>query len=170
LTEALADWTVLTEGRHAVTAGRSLGVPRVWDIETARLQWTCGEPGGRYWGLALSPGGRQLAVAAGPRSAVDAGLRMWDLETGREVWHLPEHGEGGHGLTFSPDGRRLAVGGWGEAHMIALLDAATGRELFFFCGHWDNSGRAVFSPDGQRLAYGGSDGVIRIWDATPRPE
>jgi hypothetical protein len=92
--------------------------------------------GTQTWGLALSPDGRQLAVAVGPDSPRE--LQVVDLATGAQhAWAgspqclgcaVTGYGTGGNGwLSWSADERTLAVAGAGSVRL--LNTAAPGASL-----------------------------------------
>jgi hypothetical protein len=85
------------------------------------------DKGARAWGLALSPGGRQLAVAVGVGAPTD--IQVIDLNTGAQhSWASASScAECGGWLSWAGDGRTLAVA---EAGTIRLLNtAARGPDL-----------------------------------------
>jgi hypothetical protein len=105
--------------------------------QLAALPWPDLPTGAQTWGLALSPDGRQLAVAAGPDAKQE--VQVVDLATGAQhAWAgspqcagctVPELGpaSGGGWLSWSADERTLAVAGAGSVRL--LNTAAPGADL-----------------------------------------
>ncbi|NKB72306.1 MAG: T9SS type A sorting domain-containing protein [Candidatus Latescibacteria bacterium] len=106
-------------------------------------------------GLATSPDGRYLAVAAGPD------VHLWDgPETGDQMM-LTGHGKDIIDLAFSPDGTTLASIGWDQ--QLLLWEADTGRNRAALSTRWIGTGLA-FSPDGRYLAQANLDGTVELRD------
>ena len=111
---------------------------------------------GRTTRLALGPGGRLLATAAGGMA-----VRLWDLEAGDLVSMLP-HGSAAYvdGLAFSPAGDRLALGtSEGE---VLVFDAHTAARLLDLDSGLGPIRCLAFAPDGRRLLAGDSAGRVAI--------
>jgi WD40 repeat protein len=131
------------------------GTLRLLDARTGRLLHR-GRVGRGASGLAYSPDGSTLAVAAGP------GVALIDPRTGTIVRRL-----GGVvmaqtlDVAFRPDGRVLAATTpaglivWSLPHGRARMLARTPAVGFSL----------AFSPDGRRLYTGGFDGLVRVYDA-----
>jgi len=91
------------------------------------------QPGGAF-DIALSPGGRKLAVALRDASVGGPAIQVFDVATGSErVWRWPGGGPvtnnaGGEGevLSWAADGRTLAFQQWVTGNIIhlRLLDTA----------------------------------------------
>ena len=109
--------------------------------------------------MALSPGGREVAVG----SASDAAVHLWSIDRGTVTSEatLEGHRLGVYGLAFSPDGALLASGS--DDHDIRLW-SSSGRLVAVLRGHTDLVRGLAFSPDGTVLASGGEDGAVRLWD------
>jgi hypothetical protein len=138
-----------------------------------------------FTAVALAPGGKTIALAAGWGRRNEAGtVSLWDLASGDEVGRLtglikgPVQPAGPNfgapllqALAYSPDGRTLAVLVNGR---VLLVEVAAGRvrdEIPFGSaleGRTDRPGMAVgalaFSPDGRTLAAGCPDGAVRRFD------
>ncbi len=112
-------------------------------------------------GLALSPSGRQVAVASGGK---DNEVCLYNVATGRAEAAVRGHAAlGGDCLAFRPDGNQLAT--FGRNQRIRLWDPSNGRESAVLSGE----GRPFYSPDGSRIAsIEGSKS--RLWDSTSGKE
>ncbi|OLF14773.1 nSTAND1 domain-containing NTPase [Actinophytocola xanthii] len=83
-------------------SGRLLG----WDLTTRRELWPARRvPGGVTSRLSMSPGGSQVAVAAGGAETV----HLWDVRSGRRVADLPQPQVTPANFVFGQTGRRLLV-------------------------------------------------------------
>lgn len=137
--------------------------------------------GARSHAVAISPDGKQIAVAGFRRAAV------FDAKSGKELWGfdtLPADYSPPFvmALAYSPDGKLLATSGAsskvGGRHgykggLITFRDSKTGREVRRFDVLSHASGTIAFSPDGKLFAAGthgaGGElpepGEVRIWNA-----
>jgi WD40 repeat protein len=136
------------------------GTVRLWNTLTRRA---IGMPiaGHRVVkGLAISPDGKTLAVAAD-------GLQLWATATGQQLGSpLPASDVGGP-VAFSPDGALLAtIGRDGKAR---LWDTATQKETGspMTVG---GPGALAFSPDGKTLAAVGTNGNASLWSVATQKE
>jgi WD40 repeat protein/tRNA A-37 threonylcarbamoyl transferase component Bud32 len=158
--DAVSDYFAVTfdaTGRRVIT-GNSFGVVASVESQTGKVSWTVRAHGpGPIRGLAVRPGGRQLATAGWDRT-----VRILDLSNGHEVRTLPGHAEPVNAVAFSPDGRRLASAA--NDQTIRIWDADSGHELEVLHRHTGGVTGIAFSPDGRMLASTGNDGVIRIWE------
>jgi WD40 repeat protein/tRNA A-37 threonylcarbamoyl transferase component Bud32 len=173
--------------------GRRLAAPAqsktrevlVWDLErldSPPVRASVQQAG--LWGfveaLALSPGGRHLAVAtsADGEYRPARGLRAWphgrqftvilfDLETGRAervFWDLGMVTS----LGFNPDGTRLAGGYLSDkpgVGRIKVCDVPSGKVVHTIEGVGPVRCLA-YSPDGRRLATGSFNTTLKLYDPT----
>jgi WD40 repeat protein len=142
------------------------GVVR-WDLRTNQKRlWQLSPSGpvGAEAGLyvvALSPGGRRVAVGGDP------GLALLNTATGRVLATADLH-RTVFAVAFSPDGSKLAVAsgpdtGSFDEGTIALLNPRTLAVRRVVRRIDGNTFTAVaFSPDGTKLAYGGGDGSAGV--------
>jgi WD40 repeat protein len=105
---------------------------------------------------ALSPSGRQLAVAAIRAGQITT--RLLDPQTGRLRTVLPERGIGS--LAFSANGNLLVTG---STDKTARLWAARSGRLLRVLPHRGHVVAESFSPDGRELVTSSSDGSGAVW-------
>ncbi len=112
--------------------------------------------------FAVSPDGRQLAVALGaPGGSV---LRLFDFRSGKELAPVPGHSAGVSLVAVSPDGRLAATSsGYVGGNDVLLWDAATGRSSHLLHGH-EGELYALAFADGRTLLSASTDRTLRARD------
>ncbi|MGO8888285.1 MAG: AAA family ATPase [Streptosporangiaceae bacterium] len=152
---------VLSRGGILAVSG-SRGTVRLWNALTRR---PIGSPIASHHsvtGLALSPDGKILAVAAD-------GLQLWSTATGQRIGGTLPAADAGGPVAFSPDGSLLAaIGTDGEAR---LWKVATQQETgtAVTVGPGASQGALAFSPDGKTFATVSANGTAALWSvATQR--
>ena len=150
-------YAVSNDGKYLAAGGCCEGGKfwtRVWDIEkNARTGKSLVSD--QVSGLAFSPDGRTLAVAAFP------GVSWWDFKTGEQPLPTIDYSGIFSDLAYSPDGQLLAST---DVHgAIILWDAKSGQQVANLGAEGDLSSVA-FSPDGRLLAAGGSANQVILWD------
>jgi WD40 repeat protein len=135
---------------------------RNWEWQYLDSQLNCASvvipvPGGPVAALALSPSGRQVAVACSDHN--DAYL--FPVPTGRPEAVLRGHAGAITSLAYSPDGQTLATGA--QDGTVRLWDPVTGHERAVLRGS-PGPVELSFSPDGRRLAASTGDRLY-LWDA-----
>jgi WD40 repeat protein len=158
------------DGKALATGGHDI---RLWEAssgkEVRRMDYQTPAAGG-VMGLAFSPGGKTLAVAAGAQGLGqgDAAVRLWDVESGRQVREFNGAKNGAYAVAFSPDGKMLAAGGGDRGTApgdtaIRLWEVETGKEVRQLVGQkgWVHS--VAFSADGKTLASA-CPYEVRLWD------
>src|SRR5205823_2906006 len=83
---------------HLLTGNSWDGALSLWDFDKATALWTYGASGAR---AELSPGGKQLAVAA------KGALAVLEPVSGKTIGYMSAAGADRGTLAFSPDGARL---------------------------------------------------------------
>jgi WD40 repeat protein len=144
--------TLSPDGKTLATAEGAEGLVRLWDFASGKELATLCRLGCAINGLAYSPDGRTLALAA-----QDATIRLWEVVGGRELRRMKGDESVGN-LAFSPDGKVLAsaVEGVSRVPPIRLWDVAGGELIRRLDGpRWNCT--LAFSPDGKYLAAGGMD-------------
>ncbi|MBB2913193.1 WD40 repeat protein [Streptosporangium becharense] len=127
----------------------SEGQARVWDMRTGGRVGVFGGLGGNLRSIALSPGGRLLAVVDGTE------LKVWDVPTGKPTGrtltvHL-SNALGDSEVAFGQSEEWLMVT---HGQGLTVWNLVTGRTQSSIAGGADYD----VSADGRGLAFGGLDG------------
>ena len=140
----------------------SRGTVRLWNALTRR---PIGSPIASHHavtGLALSPDGKILAVAAD-------GLKLWSTAIGQRIGGTLPAADADGPVAFSPDGSLVAaIGTDGKAR---LWKVATQQETgtAVTVGPGARQGALAFSPDGKTFATVSANGTAALWSvATQR--
>jgi WD40 repeat protein len=163
----------LAAGGGILAVNEGQGVVRLWDVITGRQVGVPISSGHTVTGLALSPDGKTLAVAAD-------GLRLWSTATGQPIGSPLPAADAAGGMAFSPDGTLLAsIGTDGLARLwkvttqqqvgtpMTVGGAGSGGAR---PGGSGSRGALAFGHGGAILATVGADGTVRLWSvATQRP-
>ena len=110
-----------------------------------------------YYGFALSPNGKQLALTPTNKSVI----RVLNASNGQLLYSIRRPHNVIKWMEFSPDSSGLAVAG--VDRKVHVWDAGTGIESFTLSGHTESVEIVAFSTDGKHLASGAFDGTIKIW-------
>lgn len=145
------------DGRQLVTASASgetsQWLAQIWDMHARKLRRTLAV-GGSGWATsaAVSPNGRELAVATGRVAEV------WDTRTRTVTRRLPGHDELVTDVSFSPDGRSIVTASTdGSARVWA------GKRIVVLRHPHGDVHSAAFAPSGRFVVTGSSDRTARIW-------
>jgi WD40 repeat protein len=109
---------------------------------------------GSFQDLAISPDGKQVAVAS-----TNWLVHIWDAATANPIGTPLLHEARIRAIAFSPDGKLLASGS--NDRTVRLWDTATGRQIGRPMQHQAAVESVAFSPDGKRLLGTAND--TRIW-------
>jgi serine/threonine protein kinase/WD40 repeat protein len=161
-----------------LASGSLDGSIKVWNPVTRKCIATLQvEEGQAVSALALSPDGRQLAVAESPAASDGAAggrLLLWDLDRHRLVTQLESSEGRALSIQFSPDGRLLAAGGDSGTGcgVVFLWDTASWRKPVHLPATGDRVECVAFSPDHRLLATGRSSairtGELTLWECEGR--
>ncbi len=152
---------VLSRG-GVLAVSDSRGTVRLWNTLTRR---PIGSPIPSHHavkGLALSPDGKVLAVAAD-------GLQLWAAATGQRIGGTLPAADAGGPVAFSPDGSLVAaIGTDGKARLWKVASQQeTGTAVTV--GPDASQDALAFSPDGTTFATVGANGTAALWSvATQR--
>ncbi|MFI5379795.1 MAG: WD40 repeat domain-containing protein, partial [Tepidisphaerales bacterium] len=147
-------------GMTLASCGR--GNAKLWDIASGRhlLDLGCG---GSAEGLAFSPDGNKLAVAA--YALFDkASFSVWNLEESRGMRALRGLSGQVEKVHFSPDGTLVA--GLSQTWQVGVWETASGHQRFVLNvppGNYADNASFAFSADNRQLAFSSGQNV-GIWD------
>ena len=139
-----------------LAVGDSRGTVRLWNTLTRRPIGSLISSRHAVKGLALSPDGKVLAVAAD-------GLQLWSAATGQRIGGTLPAADAGGPVAFSPDGSLVAaIGTDGKAR---LWKVATQQETgtAVTVGPGASHGALTFSPDGKTFATVEANGTAALW-------
>jgi WD40 repeat protein len=155
------------DGRQLAYAGGN--VVRLWEWADCRslfhipqevIDVNAGDVHPSYcWDVALSPDGRQLAVASGNKRTGD--VTIWDTATGRVLYTLRGHRGMVKAVAYGREGGRLFSAGWDGT--VRAWDLATGKEVHRWEAHAAGVNGLAVSPDGGLIATAGKDGNVVLW-------
>jgi WD40 repeat protein len=139
--------------RGGIVAVGSGGRVRVWDVLTGRAAGPAIATRHTVTGLAVSPDGKTLAVAAD-------GLQLWSTATGQRIGSRLPAADAAGPVAFSPDGTVVAA--IGTDGLARRWSVATRREAgsAVRVGH---QGALAFSPGGRTFATAGAGGTASLW-------
>jgi len=138
---------------------KALGVVKVWDPATGRVDVTFGKQVGLVDSLAFSPDGKRIASSS---LNEDNTFAVWDASTGEDVHVVRGHATHVHHLCFSPDGHFIASASTDGS--VKLWNATTLAEVRTIDAHRAPVYHVAFSADGSHLASASFDGTVCVWD------
>lgn len=155
-----------------LAAGGQNGVVQLWNATTGRPSGSLEGHVGAVRGLSFSPHEGLLA------SVGDQAMKVWEIENGREIFSLTFDGVL-FDVAYSPDGNWLAT--CNSEARVSEWDVARGRQSLSLMAHTDPTTALLrrnfytfvyaiaYRPNNKQLAAAGSDGIVRVWNLTPRP-
>lgn len=135
----------------------------VWDLSGGALIQRLAGVEGSVHELALSPDGKQLAVAGGKPGQTGV-VALYDaVNPGQPLRKFGDHTDVVYGIAWSPDGKRLATASFDKT--VKVWDVGTGAALVTVKDHSAAVLAVAFSPDGKLLASGGRDHSVKLFEA-----
>ncbi|MGV3720469.1 MAG: WD40 repeat domain-containing protein [Actinomycetota bacterium] len=135
----------------------------VWDLTTGGHAQRLAGVEGSVHELALSPDGKQLAVAGGKPGQTGVTTVYDAANPGQPLRKFGDHTDVVYGIAWSPDGKRLATASFDKT--VKIWDVGTGAALVTVKDHSAAVLAVAFSPDGKLLASGGRDRSVKLFDA-----
>ena len=149
--------------RIAAAAGnaeKGIGEARIFDSATQAPLGVVMKHRGPVAMLQFSPDGKSIATASH-----DGTARIWDA-LGEPITEPMRHGDRVIGVWYSDDGQRvLTASSDGSA---CVWNSSNGEALTPFLLHASAVTHASFHPTAPLVAVGCADGVVRIWNTSPR--
>ncbi|PSN17508.1 hypothetical protein C7271_17365 [filamentous cyanobacterium CCP5] len=130
------------------------GTVRTWQPDGVPLQTWQAPDGIRFYGVAVSPDGSQVAAAAD-----DNHIWVWRAD-GSDQTQFQGHRNRVNDVAFSPDGSLIASV---SDDRTVRLWRSDGTLLQTWVGHRAAPFAVSFSPDGERVASAGDDSQILVW-------
>jgi WD40 repeat protein len=151
------------DGRSVVVAG--LNGVRVYDARTGALARVLPRTGQAH-GVAVSPDGRQLVVAAMSYARGGEGVvSLWSARTWRRTATLAQFpGRQITAVAFSADGQNVAIGAADGS--AGVWSVRTHDQLVAYLGSTSPIAAIAFAPDRQSVATAAADGSTQIWRAS----
>jgi WD40 repeat protein len=161
-------------GRLAVSGSDDKTV-RVWSLADGKLKRTLRMPAGpgnigKIYAVAMSPEGDLVAAGGWTKWTKDATqdlIYLFEARTGKMVQVISGLPASTHSLAFSPDGRYMAAGLYGRDGLRIFDRDEKWAEVFRDTDYADSIYGVAFAADG-RLATTSLDGMIRLYDGSPR--
>ncbi|HEV3142819.1 MAG TPA: M56 family metallopeptidase [Gemmataceae bacterium] len=120
----------------------------------------------RWWMAAVSPDGKNLAVACGNHEQTGA-IQIWDVAQ-RAFRRTITHISGIRFVAFSPDNKTLAAGSFDNT--LRLYDVASGQLRALGKDHTGGINSLAYSKDGKLLVTGSLDRTIKFWTVPTLPD
>jgi DNA-binding beta-propeller fold protein YncE len=134
----------------------------VFDLNEGRLVRRLQNLAERIYGVAFSPDGERLAVAAGTPARLGE-VKLFNKD-GQLQADLATAGDSFLDVAFSPDGSLLAAAG--ADRTVRIWNTSELTEALRIEDHADWVTAVAFSPDGTRLATASRDKTAKVFDAT----
>ncbi len=151
----IAGLCITTDGRRALTAGKTDATLRLWDLASGMEIRTLRGHQGAIWGCALSRDGRRAVSGA-----QDHTLRVWDLMSGREELTLRTHWP--TTVALSADGRTAIAGGQDSVVRIFDLEGKREPREVKIEGDWISN--ITLLPDDRRAVVLSHSCVMKLID------
>jgi WD40 repeat protein len=90
---------IFSDGQAVIAVGQDV---RSWELSSKRKNFSFQPSAANFYGCAISPDARRLAVGAG-----DGTITIWDLESNEEVATIKGHERAIDHLFFLADGKTL---------------------------------------------------------------
>ncbi len=147
------------DGKQLVSSGHHELL--VWNADDGALVRRVSNIAERTHGLAVSPDGKLLAVAAGTPARMGE-VKLLDYATGELIADLCTTTDEMFDVEFSTDGGRLAA--CGADRTIRIYDVAARKELHKIESHADWVMAVAWSKNGKQIASAGRDKTARVFN------
>jgi WD40 repeat protein len=138
----------------------TLRTVQLWDTVTGKKLKRIVAETNRVVGVALSPDGKELAVADGNSSSIS----IWDVETAQVVQHLAARcSKRGEVLRYSPDGKVLVAGSSDGA--VQVWETPGYKRLGMARQQNCTLEAVAFLPEKKVLALGHDMQALHVWEA-----
>jgi WD40 repeat protein len=154
---------LLPDGEHLLTVSGDFFMPHaencmiLYEVATGREVRRYESTGSALSGLALLPGGKQVATIVFGDEVV-----IWDIESGAIVRRFASTAPGFRALTVSPDGRLLLVGS--ALGILTVWNLESGELIHQLQGHSLHIYEVAVTPDCARAVTVSNDTTAVVWD------
>jgi WD40 repeat protein len=141
-----------SDGRHALSSGKSDSILRLWDVETGQCLRT-------FQGL--TPDGGPVAFLPDGCRAIST-LNLFDITTGQCLRRFEGETSVVSTVALLPDGRRVLSGSWD--HTLKLWDLESGQWLRTFQGHSAIVNAVAALAEGRQAISASADHTLKLWN------
>jgi RNA polymerase sigma factor (sigma-70 family) len=149
---------VITDDNTVAVTTTGDGSVHAWNFATQKKLWATKIDKIQPTALAVSTGGKQVAVAG-----KDGSIRLLNGTTGEVIATLSGHTGAVNAAAFNDEnGKRLVTAG--EDGCVRVWDATTGQSSAVLKGHTGPVKAVVVSRDGSVIVSGSADKSVKVWE------